>query len=486
MVERSESHSFGFAPQTSLKGAWLEDLSANITARGEPTQQQALAQAVALYRANSNHPDALYTLGMLAKQIARRELAAGLIQKALDQAPNRIDFIGDLGNVYSEMGRFGEAIACYRKVLSVHPDMALAHNNLGNTLQEQGDLEQAIASYRQAIALKPDYAEAWTNLGNTLEKNGAFEYAVEAFHKALEIRPNYLQAKVNLGVAYHIQGDVEQAIACLEACLAQNPRLLSAAMRLQRIYLEQGLYDKARRCYTHIKAIAPGNQTAIAAEAVCHLEAGDGDRFDYIYRPQSLPRELPFDVPDGYDDLAGFNRALADEIQSHPSLKWIHDTHDTSKRGFVYGLLESPPPAIEAFIAQLDRSLEDFKTDLPEDPGHPFFGRVPAKTTVNLWATLLNSGGWHPAHFHEHNWLSGVYYVAMPEMTAQQDSEHQGWIEFDGFTHLPGLDGHADRVKQIQPRPGKLVLFPSYLMHGTRPFDSSGLRISVAFDVKPL
>jgi hypothetical protein len=38
-------------------------------------------------------------------------------------------------------------------------------------------------------------------------------------------------------------------------------------------------------------------------------------------------------------------------------------------------------------------------------------------------------------------------------------------------------------LKEIEPKPGRLVLFPSYFWHGTRPF-AAGERLSVAFDVQ--
>jgi hypothetical protein len=35
----------------------------------------------------------------------------------------------------------------------------------------------------------------------------------------------------------------------------------------------------------------------------------------------------------------------------------------------------------------------------------------------------------------------------------------------------------------VPPRAGNLVLFPSYLWHGTQDFASSGARTTIAFDV---
>jgi hypothetical protein len=37
----------------------------------------------------------------------------------------------------------------------------------------------------------------------------------------------------------------------------------------------------------------------------------------------------------------------------------------------------------------------------------------------------------------------------------------------------------------VKPAVGKLVLFPSYFWHGTVPFQSQNMRLTVAFDVTP-
>jgi ectoine hydroxylase-related dioxygenase (phytanoyl-CoA dioxygenase family) len=37
----------------------------------------------------------------------------------------------------------------------------------------------------------------------------------------------------------------------------------------------------------------------------------------------------------------------------------------------------------------------------------------------------------------------------------------------------------------VRPEPGKLVLFPSYMWHGTVPFTTPESRLTVAFDLLP-
>jgi hypothetical protein len=90
-------------------------------------------------------------------------------------------------------------------------------------------------------------------------------------------------------------------------------------------------------------------------------------------------------------------------------------------------------------------------------------------------------GGFHVNHIHN-GWISSVYYVDVPEIAADAQA-HQGWLKFGE----PSADlGFGNAVRRlVQPKPGRLVLFPSYLWHGTVPFNSDETRMTIAFDAMP-
>src|SRR5690606_37643835 len=60
---------------------------------------------------------------------------------------------------------------------------------------------------------------------------------------------------------------------------------------------------------------------------------------------------------------------------------------------------------------------------------------------------------------------------------------HEGWIRFGqpGLPTRPPLE--AEHF--IEPKPGMLVLFPSYMWHGTVPFGGDKRRLTFAFDLLP-
>ncbi len=291
---------------------------------------------------------------------------------------------------------------------------------------------------------------------------------------------------MNLGTTLQQLGKAEQAVACLQQVLAVKPNSTPAANKLQRIYLEQGRYREVLEIGREVRRRSAANQMAAACDAFAHLALGDTARFRYLYGMADLPAKVMLEPPGDDLDLARFNRALAAEILSHPSLKWINDSYETSRRGFVYGLLDQKTPAVERFGRQLQAAIERFKAALTGDPDHPFFGNIPDDTAINLWATVLNGGGYHPPHHHEGNWLSGVYYAKVPRPAKAAGEDHAGWIVFDGFTQLPGMAGQENLVRRVEPVEGLLVLFPSYFMHATVPFSGDDSRISLAFDIAPL
>jgi hypothetical protein len=80
----------------------------------------------------------------------------------------------------------------------------------------------------------------------------------------------------------------------------------------------------------------------------------------------------------------------------------------------------------------------------------------------------------HPA-----GWLSSALYVVLPP-ESERGAGEAGWLSLGEATEL-GLP--LPPIRLVEPKPGQLVLFPSTMWHGTRPF-TAGERLTVAFDVK--
>jgi hypothetical protein len=139
----------------------------------------------------------------------------------------------------------------------------------------------------------------------------------------------------------------------------------------------------------------------------------------------------------------------------------------------IRSLRRAVAAAVERHVAQLP----------PPDPSHPILAprRDDRIRFSGSWSVRLTGEGHHANHIHPAGWFSSALYVALPD-EAERGPPPAGWLALGRPQAELGLDLPPDR--QIEPKPGRLVLFPSIMWHGTVPFDS-GERLTVAFDVAP-
>jgi uncharacterized protein (TIGR02466 family) len=95
------------------------------------------------------------------------------------------------------------------------------------------------------------------------------------------------------------------------------------------------------------------------------------------------------------------------------------------------------------------------------------------------WSVRLRGGGHHSNHVHPQGWLSSAFYVDLPPR-AEDEPADSAWFTLGAPDER--LDLKVDPWSKIEPRAGRLVLFPSWMWHGTVPF-RGGERLTVAFDV---
>jgi len=192
-------------------------------------EAEALCQQI--LRGEPSNPDALHLLGLIAYQVGKNEIAAGLICKAIQISPSG-PMYSNLGLVFQAQGKLDLAVASYSQALSLNPDYAEVYNNLGNAFYAQGKLDAAVESYHGALALKPDYAEAHNNLGVALLAQGIFDAAVESYLQALSLKPDYAEAYSNLGNALKDQGWLDEAVACYRKAFTLKPDYADAHSNL--------------------------------------------------------------------------------------------------------------------------------------------------------------------------------------------------------------------------------------------------------------
>ena len=94
----------------------------------------------------------------------------------------------------------------------------------------------------------------------------------------------------------------------------------------------------------------------------------------------------------------------------------------------------------------------------------------------SLWVNLLKSGGHHSGHIHPHSVLSGTFYVEVPNGS--------GAIRFED-PRLPlmmAAPARDDAFVTVEPRPGLLLMWESWLRHEVLPGTGKGERLSISFN----
>nr|WP_255586861.1 putative 2OG-Fe(II) oxygenase [Hephaestia mangrovi] len=116
----------------------------------------------------------------------------------------------------------------------------------------------------------------------------------------------------------------------------------------------------------------------------------------------------------------------------------------------------------------------------PADAAHPLLrqDRDAAARFAGSWSVRLTGDGYHSAHHHPQGWLSGVLYIEVPEML----SGLAGHLWLGGGPENLGLE--IAPLRTVEPKPGRLVLLPSCMWHGTNP-SIMGERVTIAFDMIP-
>jgi len=191
----------------------------------------------------------------------------------------------------------------------------------------------------------------------------------------------------------------------------------------------------------------------------------------------------PVPCPDGFASVPAFNAEAVAYAGRHPSLKWEPDDKTTRNGAqtaptLLAGSDAGIPGELRGMVLQrVDAYLRQLR-----DRGMGFLDPLrPPEVRVNMWCVFLDPGGHQLTHHHPAGWISGVYYLEIPD-SVTVETGNDGCIEF-GRPHsgeYPLADRHPTLT--VRPQPGMMVLFPSGLYHRTFPF-RSGRRVCLAFDV---
>lgn len=350
-------------------------------------------------------------------------------------------------------------------------------------------LRREVADARGGVALieqsDPQSGREWMMLGLMCLDISEPEYdarALAAFRCAAAIASDNgakIAALVGAARALVRQGEMEDAERQLAAAVALDPMHAEAAGRYGRIVAQT---DPERAADWLSQRIADGNRGARVLDSWAGALAAAG-RLREAEAAIGLDRFLQCSsgtTPPGWATAEAFHAALAEELADHPARRperlgsasvdsvRIDEPHLTTSRHMT---------ALEAHLATLIGAHVD---RLEGD--HPFILARPATALVRYWVLLSDGEGHQIPHAHPGGWLSGVYYVAVPDAIAS-GSGPAGCLQF-------AMAEEAEAAgPMIRPQAGLFVTFPSHARHRTFPYapapGDTAPRIVVAFDMEP-
>ena len=437
----------------------------------------------ALERALDEHSDALHSFAEAARLApsdagiahghARVALEAGvpaaeLFEHALRLAPDNGQVYLGLVAARIAAGEGERAEAELDTILARSPLWLEGHRQLAQVRALLGSRETAFDSLRRAIAIQPGQPALWQTL---------FDLEVQAEDYAL------LDRSLEEARAAAIPPDEMRAyefIAASELGRSDQADRLRSQGDIPPVWLVRHLLRNGR-----------------LEEAIALIDAelagpGAAEMRPYAETAWRLSGDPRLDWLTGNPNLVSVID-LSERLVAIPALPDVlRHLHAKSGRYLdqsVTRRVADRRPAVQpdrardpdASIDHRRRAVESHVArfeSLPE--GHPQKHSLAGKRVrfSGSWSVRLVDGGFHTSHVHPRGWISSALYLSLPEAM----SGDEGWLALG--EPPPELGLGLEPTRMIEPKVGQLVLFPSWMWHGTRPFPS-GERLTVAFDVAP-
>lgn len=437
---------------------------------GSAAQVAALQQQV-----NSNPADriARHNLAVELRKCGQAEQALAQIERTWAEGLRLPETATMRGHLLADAGRFDEALAAYREAVRVKPELVEAHAAMASLLPQLGRGSEALDSLRDALKRAPQAGILWLEAMALARGHMAWDQLLD-WAEAAEQRFG-ADTMVTAFAANALSGlnRDDEALARMDAALAIEPTYTPGHAIRAHIFLRKGDPAAAAEAAEQATRLSARDQSAWALLSIAWRLLGD-EREHWLCDYDNLV--MPIDI--GLDeDLPAVLEALH-RVGAHPADQSLRG--GTQTRG---NLFEANDPVIHALAQVTKAAIEERIGQLTPDESHPFLSRITGKICFpTSWSVRLAASGFHVSHIHPAGWLSSAYYASLPPEVAA--GEGQGALAFGVPDAALGLDLAPRRV--VEPREGQLVLFPSYLWHGTTPFESSAPRLTVAFDALPV
>ena len=465
--------------------------------------EQAVLNEIAQWQsATQPVPEILHWQGLLLRALDQRSQAADVLRKAAAAAPQDAAIAHSLAQVLLEAGL--PSAACFEAALILNPASSDIRLGLVSARFSDGHGEQALEELGAALGNNPGWIEGHRQYAQLCALMGRPEQAFATLDRTILAFPQSLDpwlAAISLAMsgfdyaaaldyaaraaAHHAD---DQQIAELRAgALDESDRLAEAASLFDKLGPASEQAGAVRRIRHHLRLRNPSAALKAAEPWLAGEHATQvwpyvalawrllGDRHsEWLEGQAGLVSQVDLDP-----EAIGLT-ALAQRLRSihAKSGRFLDQSvrHGTQTNGPLFARVETEITLARAVLA---KAVAQHLAGLPaHDPHHPQLAlpRNQSPRFAGSWSVRLRETGFHASHHHPHGWFSSAFYVAVPETL----SGPEGQLELGGAP--PELGLQLEPLWRIEPKPGRLAIFPSTMWHGTLPF-SKGERMSIAFDV---
>ncbi len=473
-------------PLVAAREAGEAVLSAHAVAlRGLGRDEEALALYRRAAHANPASAVAEHNAAAVTGDLMRFEESEAAARAAFAKGGDAPETWLTLGRALQGQGRFEAAQAAFGEALRRRPFLADAHQALAQLIWMRTEdlsaasvaLDAALAADPAAIPLRRIKSGLLDHAGDA---RGAYEVLTQgpAARDALDADPRLQLAAARAALRL----DPAAARRHAETALRARPGDDQAELALCEAYLALGEPEGAMRLAEGVRRRRPLDQHVLAYLATAWRMLGD-PRYAALYDYSAFVRAWTIDTPSGWSSLDAYLADLAAALHTlhglrgHPIGQSLRGGAQTSQN-----LRASKDPAIAAFFGAVDGPIRAHVEALGRGKDALRSRNLGGYAMAGVWSVRLRPGGGrHVDHVHQRGWLSSACYIELPPAV---DAEgRQGWIKFGepGVPTAPPLGAEH----HVKPAPGRLVLFPSYMWHGTAPFRGEAPRLTVAFDLVP-
>lgn len=438
-------------------------------------------------------------------------------------------------------GALAEAARSYDRCLAFEPTHPRGLHGRARVALERGEPTMD-ARFDAAVAVLPGDSEVWLGRAHALDACGNGAGALRIVESLVRQAPGWIDALHLLAKLRHAAGEIDHFADGYAAAAERDPSNIAIPLAWAQVLAGIDRHADAAEVVASARARFADDSELALAEAVYAGAAGNDDRAEAIFTPlklhsakrnlQEARHRLRRGEPERAEALLGCAletdpdniscwalRAIAWRLLNDPRSDWLNDQgglvnvfdlaldesalmkiigvldklHDgsvepigqslrsgTQTRGALVTRWE---PELLALAQSLDDAIERYRRALPPaDSTHPLLRhRDVAWRIVGSWSVRLMTAGRHVPHIHPEGIVSSAAYFALPP--PDPTDTLAGMLELG----RPPTDLRLDLppLRRIEPRVGRLALFPSTLYHGTAPF-ARGRRMTVAFDVGPV